>query len=304
MTCHDARERFSALLDEMLTREERADVYGHLATCADCRRELAAVERTVALVRGATPVRAPAGFVDRVVAAARPAPWYRRAARAAFLPWPVKVPLGAAAVLLVGGLAVLLFRGLAEQQRAARYEPAPPALGDRAAPAAPAPALREDRTSDDRARAERPSDLAARSDPAPPAVQSSEREAPPERQVGEARGPAAAPPAPAAEARREALAKLEAPRAQPMPAPPDVVARLGTPERDTAARALAALAARLGGAETGRRTAGDTLTVDLAIPRERYADFTREVARLGDYRLDTAPASLPETVRIAVHLRP
>ena len=131
MTCHDARELFSALIDEMLTREERADVYGHLATCAECRRELAAIERTVALVRGATPVRAPAGFVDRVIAAARPTPWYVRAARAALLPWPVKLPLSVAAVVLVTGLAVLMFRGSQQQQRAARYETTPPVLADR-----------------------------------------------------------------------------------------------------------------------------------------------------------------------------
>ena len=91
MNCHDTRELFSALIDETLTREQRADVYGHLTTCAECRRDLAAIERTVALVRGATPVRAPVGFVDRVVAAARPTPWYARAARAALLPWPIKL---------------------------------------------------------------------------------------------------------------------------------------------------------------------------------------------------------------------
>jgi hypothetical protein len=42
--------------------------------------------------------------------------------------------------------------------------------------------------------------------------------------------------------------------------------------------------------------------VELAIPRERYADFKREVARLGDYRPESESPSLPETVRIAVRL--
>jgi anti-sigma factor RsiW len=138
VSCEQAREQFSALVDETLTREERADVYAHLATCADCRRELAALERTVALVRGATPVRAPDGFVDRVVTAARPTPWSVKIARGAFSPWPVKIPLGAAALLLVAGLAVLLFRGLETQQRVAQPE-TPTMASDRAAPAAPAP---------------------------------------------------------------------------------------------------------------------------------------------------------------------
>jgi anti-sigma factor RsiW len=268
VTCHDARELFSALLDETLTREERADVYAHLSTCAECRRELEALERTVALVRGATPVRAPAGFVDRVVEAARPRPWYRRAARAALLPWPIKLPLSAAALLLVGGLAVLVVRGTREPERAAQTVPA--------APAAPAP-----ETLSDRAVAERP-----------------------EREHAQAKSEAPAAPPGADERRDTAIAgRAESPRATLSEAAgPDVVARLPTAERDTTERGLAALAARLAGVQTGRRVAGDVLVVELAIPRDRYEDFRREAARLGDYRTESEPPTLPDTVRIAVHL--
>jgi hypothetical protein len=274
VTCHDARERFSGLLDEALTREERADVYAHLATCADCRRELEAVERTVALVRGATPVRAPAGFVERVVEAARPRPWYRRAARAALLPWPIKLPLSAAALLLVGGLAVLIVRGTREPERAARTVPA--------APSSPAPETLSDRR----------------------AVGKS-----PERERAQAKSEA--PPAPAAppvadERRDTAIAgRAEAPRATLSEAAgPDVIARLPTAEPDTTERGLAALAARLAGAQTGRRVAGGVLVVELAIPRDRYGDFRREAARLGDYHAESEPPALPDTVRIAVRLGP
>jgi hypothetical protein len=314
VTCHDARELFSALIDDTLTREERADVYGHLATCADCRRELAAVEHTVALIRGAAPARAPAGFVDRVVAAARPAPWYVRAARGALLPWPVKLPLGVAALLLVGGLAVLMFRGMQAQQRAARYEPTPPGLTDRAVPvepAAPPTPGREEAASTDRAASPREANRTAetptpRSDAVPTPAESARRDAPPAETFSGARAPAVAPPAPDERREKSAAAKLEAPRAMSTPAapvaPPDVVARLVAPERETAARALAALATRLDGTQTGRRTVGDALVVELAIPRERYADFTREAARLGDYRTESGPAALPDPVRVAVRL--
>jgi hypothetical protein len=274
VTCHDARELFSALLDEALTREERTDVYAHLARCVDCRRELEAVERTVALVRGATPVRAPAGFVERVVEAARPRPWYRRAARAALLPWPITLPLSAAALLLVGGLAVLIVRGTPEPERPAQPVPA--------APPSPAPETLSDRR----------------------AVAAS-----PERERAQAKSEA--PPAPGAppvadERRDTAIAgRADAPRATLSEADgPDVIARLPTAERDTTERGLAALAARLAGAQTGRRVAGDVLVVELAIPRDRYGDFRREAARLGDYRTESEPSTLPDTVRIAVHLGP
>ena len=56
------------------------------------------------------------------------------------------------------------------------------------------------------------------------------------------------------------------------------------------------------GAQTGRRVEGVTLVVELAIPRERYADFRREVERLGDYRPESESVSLPDTVRVAVRV--
>jgi putative zinc finger protein len=309
MTCHDARELFSALIDETLTREERADVYGHLATCAECRRELAAIERTVTLVRGTTPARAPAGFVDRVMTTVRPTPWYVRAGRAILLPWPVKLPLGAAAVLLIAGLAVVMFRGSQQQQRAAQYETTPPVLADRRiteapATAPPAPATPPpDAPSSDRAGSAREEDrtAASRVDPAEKRAETEKPDAARVETFSGARAPApptqAAPPA----ATDTALAKREAPRAMSAAAP-HVIARLAAPDRDAAERALAALAARLAGAVTGRRLEGNTPVVELVIPRERYDDFTREVARLGVVHIESEALGPADSLRIAVHL--
>ena len=313
MTCHDARELFSALIDERLSREERADVYGHLATCPECRRELTALEQTVALVRRSAPARAPSGFVDRVVGTVRPTPWYIRAARAAFQPWPVKLPLEAAAVLLVAGLAVLLFRGTQEQQQAARTEAPPPVIADRslqdkrtdadesaakgaenkvAEPATPSavPPATAPRRADDEGAAE--SSLERRQVPAAPAERDTLGK---ETYTGTRAAPPVAQSAPESR-EKSVLAKVEGPR------PADVVAQLTAPDPSTAARAVSALATRLAGAETGRRSEGDTLVLELVVPRARYTDFTREVARLGDYRTDAEPATLPEAVRVAVRL--
>ncbi|HEX3177529.1 MAG TPA: anti-sigma factor [Methylomirabilota bacterium] len=313
MTCHDAREQFSALIDEILSREARADVYAHLATCPECRRELTALERTVALVRGATPMHAPASFVDAVMAATRP-PWYVRAARAALLPWPVKLPLEAAAVLLVAGLAMLMFRGTADQQRAI-HEGAPPAvLADRPptpepeppAPAAadteakqvapPAPAGgRADVNVSESAEAQRAST------PSGEAVASRIEQAP-KTPTPTAERDAAAPPVAESRQKIGALKREVAPHSLSAAAAADVVARLSTGDADTTARELAALAGRLGGSETGRLSASGGVVVNLTIPQARYAEFTREAARLGDYRAESEPSPLPETVRIAVRL--
>src|SRR5213593_699944 len=141
MTCHDAREQFSALVDDALATEERAAVDAHLATCADCRRELQRFRDTVALVRAVGPVRAPAGFVDRALEAARPVPWYRRLVRGLFLPWPVKLPMEAAAIVLVAVGVALVYRGAPEIQQSARVDSIAPMrqAAENTAPQAPSP---------------------------------------------------------------------------------------------------------------------------------------------------------------------
>ena len=152
MTCDEARDRLSAVLDDALAADERARVEAHFEGCAECRRELLQLRRTVALVRTLGPARAPAGFVDRVLEAARPVPWHRRALRWLFWPLPVKLPLEAAALVLVGVTALYVYQRSPELQEAARVEapvasrpvapatpppPAPPAVAT--APSSPTP---------------------------------------------------------------------------------------------------------------------------------------------------------------------
>ena len=151
MSCDDARESLSALLDEALTPDERRVVEAHLEGCAECRGELERLRQTVALLHRVTPAHAPVGFVDRVVAAARPMPWYRRAAAAAFLPLWTKLPVEATALVMVALLAVYIFERTPALQQAARQEAPSPPRGRLAPPTrlveeheavAPAPALR------------------------------------------------------------------------------------------------------------------------------------------------------------------
>ena len=120
------RELFTARADDALGDDERARLDAHLATCADCAREWEGFERTVGLLRAVAPARAPAGFVDRVLAS-RPRPWYDRLVRGLLVPWPVKLPVEAAAIVLVAGLAALVFQRSPDLQRAARA-PAPPSV--------------------------------------------------------------------------------------------------------------------------------------------------------------------------------
>jgi Putative zinc-finger len=141
MTCAEARELLSAAVDDALDAGERDRLDAHLATCADCRREQERVRDTVALLHAVEPARAPVGFVDRVLGAARPVPWPRRLLRALFLPWPVKLPLEAAASVLVAVGVVYLYQATPEVERAARLEPPAPSTVE--APRTVAPDSRE-----------------------------------------------------------------------------------------------------------------------------------------------------------------
>ena len=163
MTCADARDRFSDVVDERLSPAERHEFDTHLAGCAECRRDFERFTATVSLMRSTPPVHAPAGFVDRVLQHTSRRPWYRRVLANVFLPLPVKLPIEAAAIVLVAVGVVYLFQSTPELQQAARYEttPSPPPV------AAPGP-------SSSTASVSREAPPAARQSPAQSALRSGE----------------------------------------------------------------------------------------------------------------------------------
>jgi len=253
MTCHDARELFSALLDEALAADERRALDAHLAGCAECRRELERFHGTVALVRGLEPARAPAGFVDRVLAAARPLPRWRRFARALVFPLPVKLPLEAAAIVLVGVIVGLVYRQTPELRQAARVDEvtAPRVVAEPPAARAPAVAteapvrLGADARRDEpaaRARQEGTGVTAPAAEPvraaAPPAAQSYAAPAAPPTPAPPAAPAAPAKPAPApvpAPARSELGAAAKSAPAEPAAKPRDKGDAKEETERDASA---------------------------------------------------------------------
>jgi len=335
MTCHDVRELFSGLIDETLDAGERAAAEAHLATCAECRRELERFRSTVTLLRAVEPARAPAGFVDRVLAAARPTPWYRRALRALFLPWPVKVPAEAAAIVLVAVGVVYLYRVTPELQRWDRVEsvqtPAtnelrmpssPGAPSETSRPAAPPvppasqpapPASPPARTREYREKEGLKDDASRDADrQAPRALSRAEGKL--EATPGDtgARGQAHAPdlaqskaaPAPEARADAQASAKRQAAGSSNVASfvPPDVSGRLAVIDRDAALRALDELVARLGAVVDRRYVGSEGPIVEISVTREKYPELVRELARLGRWQPTREPAEIPPQIRIVLRI--
>ena len=319
MTCHDVRELFSALIDEALDASERRTVDAHLATCAECRRELERLRSTVALLHAVEPARTPAGFVDRVLAAARPTPWYRRLLSALFLPWPVKIPAEAAAIVLVAIGVVYLYRVTPELHQWDRMErmqpPAPTEL--RRQLEAPPPARPEK---------PRPAPSSPTTSEAPPASQrrlareymekeglkdDSSRDADVQapRAKNRVEGKLEATPGDTA-----ARGKAHSPEATPPKAaqasplgaasfaPPDVSGRLAVSDRDAALRGLDAVVTRLGAVVDRRLVGSEGPIVELSVTREAYPELVRELARLGRWQPTREPAELPAQIRVVLRI--
>jgi hypothetical protein len=314
MTCSEARAMLSAAVDDALGAGERESLDAHLAACADCRRELQQLRDTVALLRAVEPPRAPAGFVDRVLGAARPAPWPRRLLRALFFPWPVKLPLEAAATVLVAVGVVYLYQATPEIERAARLEPPAPSTVE--APRAVAPESHEtSRATPSEAPGDAtPGRAGAKKDEPRPAAEpapsadvaaKSKSEAPPARGEGapetRQRSSRTAPAAP--EAEKPAAGALEARRQDSAAfAPADVTGGLVVSDREAALRALAELVTRLGGAEDRRLTTPDAAIVELSIPRDAYPELARQLRQLGRWQPAREATELPARVRVVVRI--
>lgn len=119
MTCTQAEELLSGLLDERLEPLEHAAILRHLLGCERCRATLTALRANAEALGELREVAVPAGFV-RAVEARLPQPARRSIVARLFIPWQVKVPIQAAALVLLAVGSVLLFRSSPEMGRAVR----------------------------------------------------------------------------------------------------------------------------------------------------------------------------------------
>ncbi|MBI4587274.1 MAG: zf-HC2 domain-containing protein [Candidatus Rokubacteria bacterium] len=312
MNCPEARELFSSRVDALLTPEQRRALDLHLQTCAECPREWERFRRTVSLLHSLEEARAPAGFAARVIEAARREPWLRRLLRNVFLPLHVKLPLEAAAIVLVSTLVIFLYRQTPEVQRAVEAPPSPRV----AAPAAEPPA--KSVTLEQRQR-----DLGAPSVPgvtapppaSPPKAAESERvgalEAPREkdRPGKEEAAPAAEPPAVGGrmDAAREAR-KSAAPAVEPKPAaraqgPFHLVGQLKAKNLEALDSQLTDLVKQVGGILVrDAEPMGGGSIVEVIVSREAYPRLEAGLRQIGDFTVETRASSFPQQVRVALRI--
>lgn len=276
MSCAEARRRFSGLVDDELDRETQASVEMHVHDCPTCAEELRALRATVALLHAVAPARAPAGFVDRVTATVHPVPRWRRALRGLVVPLPVKLPLhAAAAVLLAVGVGYLLQR--TPELRDAAHGHAPVSRENDIRPPGPAGPPPEQGAEQAQRALETRSRVSedARRDEATERTLASER----------------------------TLAKAESPSvaARSVPAP-GAAGELGVASRDTARRGLQELATRHGGRVLAERRTDTAEVIAVRVPREQYEAFVRGLTTLGRWRPTRDAGADAVTIEVTIRL--
>jgi hypothetical protein len=316
------------MLDDELEPGTLASVEAHLRECATCADELRRLRSTIALLHAVQRARAPAGFVERVIAAAHPVPRWRRTLRRLVFPLPVKLPMhAAAAVLLAVGVGYLLQR-TPELRDAARVNapvfrendvappsPAAPAVGSVGSRQEPDAELRQPAPSDVPPAASRPPQPAAPGAAPPTPTRASRFEQAPAQAIEQAQAPREQ------RARRSDDAELtdEAERGGPAigrplakSASPSVTAReapaataegeLGVASRDGARRALQELAARHGARVVAGRPTDAVEMIGVHVPRDQYDSFVRGLAALGRWRSTRDPGASAGVVEMTIRL--
>jgi hypothetical protein len=110
MRCDQVQERLSEYLEDLLDAESRTSVHDHLSSCPHCQAEAQALSQMRQAVADLPVIEPPSGFSQRVMSRIReeaegPSLWRRL-----FVPFRIKIPIHAMAILLVGGLAVYLYQ--------------------------------------------------------------------------------------------------------------------------------------------------------------------------------------------------
>ena len=280
MTCEDARECFLVLLEGKIRLTELAGVEAHVSQCAVCREELARLQPE------RIPARAPRGpSADESESAALPQGpgrlWLR-----------LSMGIGLATVVAIAILIVLAVRDYHHNQERERIlseartaggdrhyleprEPATPAPPETPPSPAPPKAIPPVGPAPRPGVASRSADLGPlKATPLPLSPQPSRRAVPPTAPSGESR-PATPPP------------RL------------DVVVQLSVKDRSAAERDLSSLLARVGASQVRRQA---DFTFVAVVPQSSYGEFTRGMAQIGAWQMETDRSTVPDPVHVVIRL--
>ena len=140
MTCDEAREAFTDLYDGTLSGPPLTVLSHHLDGCRACRLEWAAFRKAMQALGELRDEEPSPGFAARVVERIEAPSWWRRAIEAIVFPLRLKLPLHAAALVLLGVAGVWISQRSPELRQAVDLgAPAPAERSASSPPPAPLP---------------------------------------------------------------------------------------------------------------------------------------------------------------------
>ena len=165
MTCAEAHEAFSDLYDGTLSGPPLTALSQHLDGCRACRLEWAAFRKAMQALSDLRDEEPSLGFAARVVERIERPSWWRRVVEAIVFPLRLKLPIHAAALVLLGVAGIWIAQRSPELRQA--VDVGAPAPAERSVPTAPPASLPDKSTEESRAEARR-----IAPPPAPPARKS------------------------------------------------------------------------------------------------------------------------------------
>ncbi|MFQ5658596.1 MAG: zf-HC2 domain-containing protein [Candidatus Methylomirabilales bacterium] len=131
MRCEEIQDHLSAYLEDEVGPSERRAIEGHLLDCVRCRHELDLFRQTVSALQSMEEIDVPARLTAAIEAdvSARKSIWWQDLISRLFVPMHIKIPLQAAALVLISLGAVYLYRSSPELAQAPR-----PSLSSEKAP--------------------------------------------------------------------------------------------------------------------------------------------------------------------------
>lgn len=140
MTCDEAREAFTDLYDGTLSGPPLTVLSQHLDGCRACRQEWAAFRKAMQTLGDLRDEEPSPGFAARVLERIDGPSWWRRAVGAILFPLRLKLPLHAAALVLLGVAGVWISQRSPELRQAVDLgAPAPAERSASSPPPAPPP---------------------------------------------------------------------------------------------------------------------------------------------------------------------
>ena len=139
--CHDIQKLLPLYEEGVLSVAEKQAVDDHLAQCADCRREMAFLQKANRLVKNLSPVEEPPWFQQKIMAQVREEAGKKSFWQKWFSPFRFRIPVQIAATIVIAVLAVYIYRSGDEQVQRILPGAPPPVMEDQVQQApAPAPA--------------------------------------------------------------------------------------------------------------------------------------------------------------------